>query len=58
MITRTIPRGHFTEVVAELGDGTATLRAFTDPTDERHVGDKVGIRIDSALVYDGEGRLT
>lgn len=57
VITRTIPRGHFTEVVVELGDGAAVLRVFTDPTDDRRVGERVGIRIDNALVYDADGGL-
>jgi ABC-type Fe3+/spermidine/putrescine transport system ATPase subunit len=58
VITRTIPRGHFTEVVVDLGEGAATLRAFTGAEQDPRAGDRVGIRISTALVYDRDGNLT
>jgi hypothetical protein len=45
-------------VVAELDDGAATLRAFTGADEDRRPGDRVGVRISSALVYDQDGNLT
>ncbi|HEY9293069.1 MAG TPA: ABC transporter ATP-binding protein [Microlunatus sp.] len=56
VVSRAIPRGHFTELVIDLGDDLS-LRSFAGPTGVHRVGDQVGVRIDSALVYDTEGAL-
>ncbi|SDT17756.1 ABC transporter ATP-binding protein [Microlunatus soli] len=55
-ITRTIPRGHFTELVLEVS-GDLSLRAFAATTAEHAVGDTVGLRLSSVLIYDETGAL-
>lgn len=55
-ITRTIPRGHFTEVVAELADDL-TVRAFTPTSAGHQAGDRVGVVLQTVLIYDDAGML-
>lgn len=55
-ITRTIPRGHFTEVVLELSE-EVSLRAFAGTSAGHAEGDRVEVRLHSVLVYDSDGAL-
>jgi putative spermidine/putrescine transport system ATP-binding protein len=50
-VERSIPRGHFTELVLTLGAGV-TMRAFADKA--LQPGSEVGIRWRRALVYNGD----
>jgi len=62
-IIRSIPRGHFTEVVIELATATGEpveLRSYLDdrsPIARLGPGDAVGVRLHSVLCYDQDGRL-
>jgi putative spermidine/putrescine transport system ATP-binding protein len=56
MITRTIPRGHFTEVVAEVSE-ELSVRAFTSTGTALQVGDRVKVSLSAVLVYDADGAL-
>ncbi|GAB3913656.1 ABC transporter ATP-binding protein [Microlunatus endophyticus] len=62
-IIRSIPRGHFTEMVIELATATGEpteLRAYLDdrsPIARLGPGDAVGVRLHSVLSYDQDGRL-
>jgi hypothetical protein len=47
-VVRSIPRGHFTEIVVELGPDLQ-VRAFAEST--RAVGESVGLRWRRALVF-------
>jgi ABC-type Fe3+/spermidine/putrescine transport system ATPase subunit len=56
VITRTIPRGHFNEVVVELSDGLS-VRAYVSSAAGRRTDDKVGVKLSSVLIYDEAGTL-
>lgn len=63
-IIRTITRGHFTEIVVDLGTEAgepAELRSYIDdrsPVATLAPGTRVGVRLHSVLTYDENGRLT
>jgi len=62
-VSRTIPRGHFTEIVVDLAtrlENPVQLRSYVDdrsPVAGLSPGDQLGVRLHSVLGYDKTGRL-
>jgi putative spermidine/putrescine transport system ATP-binding protein len=49
-VTHVVPRGHFSEVVLDIG-GTVTLRTYVGPGDEPGVAEQMTVRIRRVLLY-------